>query len=53
VPAPDVSLGVEERPIGGLGILLVRKIMDTVSYSRENDQNVLTMSKKIYAHTTS
>lgn len=51
-PEPDTALGAEERPIGGLGILLVRKIMDAVSYSRENDQNVLTMCKKIYAHTT-
>lgn len=50
VPEPDTTLGAEDRPIGGLGILLVRKIMDTVSYRRENEQNVLTMCKKIYAH---
>lgn len=51
-PEPDTELGAEDRPIGGLGILLVRKIMDTVSYSRTDNQNVLTMCKKIYAHTT-
>ena len=51
-PDPDTTLSAEERPIGGLGILLVRKLMDTVSYSRQSGQNVLTMRKKIYAHTT-
>lgn len=50
-PEPDTALSAEERPIGGLGILLVRKIMDRVSYSRDGEQNVLTMCKKIYAHT--
>lgn len=50
-PDPDTTLSAEERPIGGLGILLVRKLMDTVSYSRQSGQNVLTMRKKIYAHT--
>lgn len=41
----DVSLGAEERPIGGLGIFLVRKIMDTVSYRREAGKNILSMIK--------
>lgn len=50
VPEPDTTLSAEERPIGGLGILLVRKIMDTVSYRREGQKNVFTMCKKIYAH---
>ena len=46
-PEADVNLGVEERPIGGLGIFLVRQIMDSVSYERKGDRNVLTMIKKL------
>jgi len=44
---PDITLPVEERPIGGLGILLISKIMDQVSYSRQNNQNRLTLVKNI------
>ena len=46
-PEADVTLGVEERSIGGLGIYLVRNIMDTVSYRYENGKNILVMIKKI------
>lgn len=46
-PEVDTTLGVEERPIGGLGIFLVKKIMDEVTYQRTNNQNVLTMKKKL------
>ncbi len=46
-PAVDTSLGVEERAIGGLGIHLVRKIMDNVSYRRDGSRNILSMTKKI------
>ena len=45
--SPDIDLSVDERPIGGLGIFLVRQIMDEISYSYENNQNVLTLKKKI------
>ncbi|MGX8697513.1 MAG: ATP-binding protein [Prevotella sp.] len=38
---------MEERPIGGLGIHLVRQIMDEISYERLDGQNVLTISKRI------
>jgi sigma-B regulation protein RsbU (phosphoserine phosphatase) len=41
----DITAGVEERPIGGLGIHLVRTIMDTVSYERKEEQNILTITK--------
>ena len=41
----DITAGVEERPIGGLGIHLVRTIMDTVSYERKGEQNILTITK--------
>lgn len=41
----DINAGIEERPIGGLGIHLVRTIMDTVSYERKEEQNILTITK--------
>ena len=44
---PDVTLGAEERAIGGLGIFLVRKTMDEVIYRREGEKNILTIRKKI------
>ena len=43
----DVAAGVNERPIGGLGIHLIRKIMDVVSYERRDGQNILTITKNI------
>lgn len=44
---PDTSLSVEDRPIGGLGIHLVRKLMDEVSYERRGGQNVVVLVKKL------
>ena len=46
-PDPDVTLTVEERPIGGLGIFIVKKTMDSVTYAYEDGKNILTMIKKI------
>ena len=43
--APDTTLPVEERRIGGLGVHLVRGMMDEVSYHRRADRNVVTLSK--------
>ena len=43
----DITLSAEERPIGGLGIHLVRQIMDEVKYERINNQNILTLVKKL------
>lgn len=43
----DISGPAEERPIGGLGILLISRLMDQVSYARVNNQNVLTLIKNI------
>ena len=43
----DTTLSAEDRQIGGLGILLVRELMDTINYERENGQNVLTLIKKL------
>ena len=44
---PDVSLPADERQIGGLGIFLVRKTMNSIDYRRENGRNILTIRKKI------
>jgi sigma-B regulation protein RsbU (phosphoserine phosphatase) len=41
----DVNQEVEDRPIGGLGIHLVRKIMDSVKYERKEGKNILTLQK--------
>lgn len=47
VPDADTSLSVEERPIGGLGIFLIRQMMDCVEYRYYNNRNVLVMQKRI------
>ena len=47
IPPVDTTLGFEERAIGGLGIHLVRQIMDSIEYRRENDKNILTLTKKL------
>ena len=47
VPDADVTLPAEERRIGGLGIFLIRQIMDSVEYRRNGERNVLIMSKTI------
>lgn len=44
-PEADVTLSLEERPIGGLGIFLIRSIMQAVEYRRVGDKNILTMVK--------
>jgi sigma-B regulation protein RsbU (phosphoserine phosphatase) len=46
-PPPDITLSAEERPVGGLGIFLVKNIMDEVAYRREEKKNILTMSYKL------
>ena len=43
----DTSLSAEDRQIGGLGILLVRELMDAINYERENGKNILTLIKTI------
>lgn len=47
VETPDISLMAEERQVGGLGIHLVRKLMDSVNYEREDGKNILTLIKNI------
>lgn len=46
-PEPDITLPAEDRDIGGLGLLMVRNIMDTVEYLYEGGFNILKMTKKI------
>lgn len=43
---PDTSLPAEKRPIGGLGIMMVRKMADSMSYKRVHDRNLLTIVKR-------
>lgn len=44
-PPPDINLPLEDRPIGGLGIHLVKNMFDTLAYSWENGKNKLTLRK--------
>ena len=46
-PEPDITASAELRPIGGLGIFLVKNIMDSVTYRREDGTNNLIMIKKL------
>jgi serine/threonine-protein kinase RsbW len=46
-PAPNLTLAVEERPIGGLGIHLLRNLTDAMSYERRDGLNRLTLSKRL------
>jgi phosphoserine phosphatase RsbU/P len=45
-PEPDTTKPLKERTVGGLGIHLVRKLMDGLEYKRQGDRNLLTMKKK-------
>lgn len=46
-PAPDTTLPAEMRPIGGLGIHLVRNLMDDVSYERRDGRNYVRLSRRV------
>jgi serine/threonine-protein kinase RsbW len=48
-PEVDVSLPIEDRPIGGLGVHLVKKLMHHASYERRDDRNVLTLERALNA----
>jgi sigma-B regulation protein RsbU (phosphoserine phosphatase) len=47
VDQADTTLSIDERPVGGLGIHLVRQLMDSINYERMNGKNVLTLKKKL------
>ena len=42
---PDITLSADEREIGGLGIFMVKKSMDNIKYSYENENNILRLEK--------
>jgi len=42
---PDIRVALEDRPVGGLGILMVKSLMDDVSYARRDDRNVLSVRR--------
>jgi anti-sigma regulatory factor (Ser/Thr protein kinase) len=44
---PDFTLPTERKQPGGLGIFMVKQIMDTVTYRRDGDINILTISKEV------
>ena len=46
-PDPDISSGIGERPIGGLGVYLVQEMMDEVKYTRDSNRNRLTMVMRL------
>ena len=49
---PDTKAPLPERKIGGLGIFVVKKMMDKVEYRREDDRNILTLTKRISPEVT-
>ncbi|KAF0225882.1 MAG: sigma-B regulation protein RsbU [Rhodospirillaceae bacterium] len=46
-PEPDLDLDVDDRPIGGLGVFLVREFMDRTDYRREGGRNIVTLEKNV------
>lgn len=52
VAEPDTELGLDERPVGGLGIALVRRLMDAISYERRGGRNHLRMRRLLVAMET-
>jgi len=46
-PKPDTHAPLEDRPIGGLGIYLTRKVMDEMDYARVGEKNILTFRKNL------
>ena len=48
VSKADTTLSVDERPIGGMGVFLVRNLMDSINYERTDGKNVLRMEKRYF-----
>jgi serine/threonine-protein kinase RsbW len=44
---PDLNFSLDDRAIGGLGVYLVRQLMDSVSYQRDREKNILSITKKL------
>jgi anti-sigma regulatory factor (Ser/Thr protein kinase) len=47
LPTPDLQAPLETREVGGLGIHLIKSLMDHVEYQRNGDRNLLTMRKRL------
>jgi len=47
LPRPNIEAGIDDRPVGGLGVFLVRELMDAVTYQRIGTHNQLRMTKRI------
>ena len=52
LPDPDLDAQVSERRIGGLGIYLLRQVMDDIGYQYEDGKNILTLTKNITKKST-
>jgi anti-sigma regulatory factor (Ser/Thr protein kinase) len=48
-PPPNLDLPIEERPIGGLGVHIVKSLTDSMDYQRAGSRNILTMTKTLQA----
>lgn len=46
-PEPDLGLNMEDRPIGGLGVFLVKEFMDRTDYRRDGSKNIVTLEKNV------
>ena len=46
-PDPNLDLPLDDQPIGGLGIFLMRQYADTIEYRRDSGRNIVTLTKKI------
>jgi serine/threonine-protein kinase RsbW len=46
IPEPELDASIEERKVGGLGVYLIRRVMDEISYRYENGKNILVLMKK-------
>jgi anti-sigma regulatory factor (Ser/Thr protein kinase) len=46
IPEPELEGSIDERGIGGLGVYLLRQVMDDISYRYENGNNILTLVKR-------
>ena len=47
ISEPDTSSALSERKIGGLGMFMVKKMMDSVEYCRKDEKNILTLTKNL------
>ncbi len=46
-PDPDIAQRIKDKTVGGLGIFLVKKMVDSIEYSRSDNKNILVLTKKI------